>query len=94
MGGGAAATKASFNLLGGSVDFDLDLSNVHVGVNANIYTVSPTLANPSSGFVKSDYCDGAATGSKWCVEVDWIESNGDCGGATTLHTVEGRSINN
>jgi len=93
MGGGAAATKASFNLLGGSVDFDLDLSNVHVGVNANIYTVSPTLANPSSGFVKSDYCDGAATGSKWCVEVDWIESNGDCGGATTLHTVEGPGNN-
>ena len=22
-----------------------------------------------------------------CVEVDWIESNGNCGGATTLHTV-------
>jgi len=23
------------------------------------------------------------------VEVDWIETNGNCGAATTLHTVEG-----
>merc|ERR1712146_516635 len=24
-----------------------------------------------------------------CLEVDWLESNGGCGGATTLHTVSG-----
>jgi broad specificity polyphosphatase/5'/3'-nucleotidase SurE len=41
-GGGAGATKAAFNLLGGSVEFDLDVSGVHPGVNANIYTISPT----------------------------------------------------
>jgi hypothetical protein len=29
------------------------------------------------------------TGSGWCVEVDWIESNGNCGAATTLHTRDG-----
>jgi hypothetical protein len=86
-GGGAAATKSSFNLLGGSVEYDLDLRNVKSGVNANIYTVSPKFKGPS--FEKSFYCDGAATGADWCVEVDWIESNGNCGGATTLHTVEG-----
>lgn len=87
-GGGGAATKAAFNLLGGSVEYDIDLTGVPTGVNANIYTISPRGFN-NNGFNISNYCDGAATGSKWCVEVDWIESNGNCGGATTLHTVEG-----
>ena len=40
-GGGSGATKAAFNLLGGSVEFDFDVSNVHPGVNSNIYTISP-----------------------------------------------------
>eukprot|EP00040_Diaphanoeca_grandis_P028196 m.162243 g.162243 ORF g.162243 m.162243 type:complete len:328 (-) comp31269_c2_seq2:27-1010(-) len=86
-GGGGVATKSSFNLLGGSVDFDIDVSQVKVGVNANIYTISPEFKQPY--FNKSFYCDGAATGDNWCTEVDWIESNGNCGGQTTLHTVEG-----
>eukprot|EP00475_Leptophrys_vorax_P001046 TRINITY_DN1054_c0_g2_i1.p1 TRINITY_DN1054_c0_g2~~TRINITY_DN1054_c0_g2_i1.p1 ORF type:complete len:313 (+),score=67.81 TRINITY_DN1054_c0_g2_i1:40-978(+) len=91
-GGGAAATKAAFNLLGGSVEFDIDLSNVRTGVNANIYTISPP-GMGSSAFDGSKYCDGARTDNTWCVEVDWIESNGNCGGATTLHTVEGPGNN-
>jgi len=87
QGGGAAATRSSFNLLGGYVEYDIDLSAVKPKVNANIYTVSPKFDGPS--FKKSAYCDGAATGDKWCLEVDWLESNGNCGGATTLHTVQG-----
>ena len=68
------------------VEYDIDFSGVPVGVNANIYSISPT--NIGGGFAQSDYCDGAGS-APWCVEVDWIESNGNCGGATTLHTKPG-----
>jgi hypothetical protein len=90
--GGAAATKASFNLLNGYVEFDIDFSGTHTGVNANIYTISPKYIS-SSGFSQNNYCDGAKSGSQWCTEVDWIETNGNCGGATTLHTREGTGNN-
>ena len=90
-GGAAAATKAAFNLLGGYVEFDVEYAGVHTGVNANIYTISPSIG--SGGFNQNNYCDGAATGSKFCMEVDWIETNGKCGGATTLHTIEGPGPN-
>jgi len=85
--GGSVATKAAFNLLGGSVEYDVDFSGTKTGVNANIYTISP--ANIGSYFNQGHYCDGAKYGNDWCVEVDWIETNGNCGGQTTLHTVQG-----
>jgi hypothetical protein len=88
VGFGFAATLASFNLLGGSVEYDIDVRNVNIGVNANIYSISPSGIG-SGGFSQEKYCDGSKTGSDWCVEVDWIESNGNCGGQTTLHTVQG-----
>merc|ERR1711957_631746 len=88
-GGGGAATKSAFNLNGGFVEFDLDVSNVDGGVNANLYTISPE-SFASDHFNKTlDYCDGAATGSDWCMEMDWIEANGHCAAATTVHTKEG-----
>jgi len=87
-GGGGASTKSTFNLIGGSVEFDVDFSTCKTGVNCNIYTVSPSGIG-SGGYAPSQYCDGSKTGSDWCVEVDWIESNGNCGGASTLHTIEG-----
>lgn len=68
------------------MDFDIDFSGVRTGVNANIYTISPSIGN--GGYVHSNYCDGAGV-KPWCVEVDWIEANGNCGGATTLHTRPG-----
>jgi hypothetical protein len=77
--GGAAATKAAFNLLGGYVEYDIDFSGVRTGVNANIYTISPAGVSSTNGFNQNNYCDGAQTGSKWCIEVDWVESNGNCG---------------
>jgi len=87
-GGGGVATKSAFNLLNGYVEYDIDISNVDTGVNANIYTISPQFSGPF--FNKTlDYCDGAATGSDWCMELDWIEVNGHCGGAATIHTIEG-----
>jgi len=84
------ATKSAFNLLGGYAEFTYDVSKANPGVNTNIYTISPSFKN-AGGFVKeSDYCDGAINPSPWCMEDDWVESNGPCGGATTLHTVPGK----
>lgn len=86
-GGGGAATKAAYNLIGGFAEFDIDFSNVKLGVNANIYTISPSFGG---AFNKdANYCDGSPgliQQGKWCMEVDWTESNGNCLGATTLHT--------
>eukprot|EP00475_Leptophrys_vorax_P029225 TRINITY_DN426_c0_g1_i1.p1 TRINITY_DN426_c0_g1~~TRINITY_DN426_c0_g1_i1.p1 ORF type:complete len:256 (-),score=55.08 TRINITY_DN426_c0_g1_i1:60-827(-) len=87
-GGAGVATKAAFSLLGGSVEYDMDVSQAHTGCNADIYTISPSNLG-TAAFDQSKYCDGAKTGSGFCVEVDWIESNGNCGGASTLHTVPG-----
>merc|ERR1712048_705816 len=56
--------------------------------NANIYTISPKF-NKDHFNKTLDYCDGAASVADWCTEMDWIESNGACGGATTIHTIEG-----
>ena len=85
-GGGGVATRASYNLLGGSVEFDIDFSGTNIGVNANIYTISPTF---SDSFSQAYYCDAQKLGNQWCTEIDWIESNGNCGGATALHTIQG-----
>lgn len=85
-GGAGAATKAAFNLLGGSVEYDVDFSRTRPGVNANLYTISPVF---SGSFQQGAYCDGQKTGDAFCVEIDWIETNGNCGGATTLHTRPG-----
>jgi len=89
--GGGVASKASYNLLGGWISYTANFNSDPIGVNGNIYSISPTFSGgSSSSFNKgSDYCDGQGSGSTWCVEVDWIESNGFCGGATTLHTVQG-----
>lgn len=89
QGNGGVATKASFNLLEGYVQFDVDVSNVQVGVNANLYAIAPALGD--EGFYDNDnqYCDGAENNRDNCIELDWLESNGNCGGATTLHTVMG-----
>lgn len=46
-GGGGVASKSAFNLLGGQVDFDIDLSRVHTGVNANIYTIRSANVAPN-----------------------------------------------
>jgi len=86
-GAGAAATKSAFNLINGWVSYNVNFVHVPVGVNANVYSISPDFGGAPS-FTNSIYCDGQpASGSKpWCVEADWIESNGNCGGASTLHT--------
>jgi len=87
QGDGGAATKAAFNLNGGYVEFDFDVSNANTGVIPNIYTVSPD--GIGGGFSSDHYCDDGQNDKPDCLEVDWIEANGGCGGATTLHTVSG-----
>jgi len=87
QGDGGAATKAAFNLLGGYVEFDFDVSSANTGVIPNIYTVSPD--GIGGGFSSDHYCDDGENDKPDCLEVDWLESNGGCGGATTLHTVSG-----
>lgn len=88
QGNGGAATKAAFNLLGGFVEFDFDVSNANTGVIPNIYTVSPDGIS-GGGFTSDKYCDDGENDKPDCLEVDWLESNGGCGGATTLHTISG-----
>lgn len=86
-GGGGVATKTAFNLLGGYVEYDMDVTLTQPQINVNIYTISPVIAG--SSFKSTDYCDGAKTGSSWCPEMDWIESNGALCGRTTYHMIEG-----
>merc|ERR1712014_324055 len=53
-GGARASSKASYNLAGGFVEFDMDLGGAHGGVNNNVYVTFPT----SIG----QYCDSGQTG--------------------------------
>lgn len=71
------SSKASYNLAGGSVEFDMDLSKAHGKVNNNVYATFPKDGH--------SYCDsgGAAHG---CAEFDWTENNGNCRQATTWHS--------
>ena len=86
-GNSRMATKSSFNLLGGSIEFDVDLRNSKRGVNTAVYTIAPKFGGKDV-YDTSMYCDGNS--NNWCVELDFVESNGKCGGATTLHTRPGQ----
>lgn len=77
-GGGRVSGKTSFNLLGGYVEFDMDTSGSHNGVNNNFYTTSPTSC--------CSYCDIQANSSPQCMEMDIIENNGNCLAQSTWHT--------
>ena len=92
--GGAAPTSSAFNLNGDCVvngdcvAYDIDLTNADGGVNASIYTVSPTFFSMPYVSNTLHYCHGATSGDDWCRETDWIEASGYCGGAATTHTIE------
>ena len=77
-GGGRVASKASFNFLGGFVEFDMDTTFAQTGVNNNFYLVSPTKESFPA------YCDIQQTPG--CMEMDIIENNGNCVAQTTWHT--------
>jgi hypothetical protein len=71
QGDGGAATKASFNLLGGFVEFDFDVSSANTGVIPNIYTVSPD--GIDGGFTSDKYCDDGENDKPDCLK--WIGWN-------------------
>ena len=83
-GGARVSSKTSFNLLGGYIEFDMDVSKVSPEVNTNFYTTSP--AEPNCG--SECYCDiqRSSSGNPSCMELDLLENNGRCLLATTLHT--------
>lgn len=84
-GDSRVSSKTSFNLLGGYIEFDMDVSGVTAGTNTNIYTVSMTGDNCG----EACYCDIQDNGSPVCMELDIIEANGQCYFASTWHTVPG-----
>jgi len=81
-GPGGVHGRQTFNLLGGYMEFDIDTSGSHTGVNNNFYLVSP---DPSY-FKASNDCDIQAQGKPSCMEMDIIENNGNCLAQTTWHT--------
>jgi len=78
-GEGGVHGRTSWNLLGGYIEFDMDVCGAQTGVNNNFYTISPQ-GGPSSG-----YCDIQTNDSPICMELDIIENNGKCLGQTTWH---------
>jgi len=78
-GEGGVHGRTSWNLLGGFIEFDMDVCGAQTGVNNNFYTISPQ-GGPSSG-----YCDIQTNDSPICMELDIIENNGKCLGQTTWH---------
>merc|ERR1711988_1323588 len=77
-GGARASSKASYNLAGGFIEFDMDLGGAHGNVNNNFY-----LTFPRDGH---SYCDSGGSCTSCCAEFDLTENNGHCFQATTWHT--------
>jgi hypothetical protein len=83
-GDARVSSKTSWNLLGGSMEWDMDTTETKPEVNTNFYTSSPAQQNCG----QDCYCDiqRSASGKPSCMELDLIEANGNCKMATTLHT--------
>lgn len=77
-GPGGVHGKATYNLLGGYVEFTMDTTHATAATNTNFYTSSPDKC--------CAYCDIQPNKSPQCVEMDIIENNGNCAMATTWHT--------
>lgn len=81
-GGGGVHARFTTNILGGYMEFDMDTSGAHTGVNNNFYVTSP---DPSYFSAKND-CDIQGQNKPSCMEMDFVENNGNCIGQTTWHT--------
>lgn len=66
------------NLLGGSVEYDVDLSKENCGCVAAFYLVGAPGKNRSGQFWNTDgyyYCDANQVGGNYCPEYDIMEAN-------------------
>lgn len=81
-GSGGVHGRQTFNLLGGYIEFEMDTSGAHTGVNNNFYLVSP---DPSY-FKPTNDCDIQGQFKPSCMEMDIVENNGNCLAQTTWHT--------
>eukprot|EP01004_Peranema_trichophorum_P003138 NODE_2143_length_1672_cov_100.601033_g1832_i0.p1 GENE.NODE_2143_length_1672_cov_100.601033_g1832_i0~~NODE_2143_length_1672_cov_100.601033_g1832_i0.p1 ORF type:complete len:456 (-),score=103.54 NODE_2143_length_1672_cov_100.601033_g1832_i0:239-1606(-) len=90
-GSARVSSKTAWNLLGGYMEWDMDLSRVADEVNTNFYTSSPSRPNCGSNC----YCDIQAGSFVSCMELDFLENNGKCVGNTALHMfpTDGRAGN-
>ena len=82
------------NLMGGSVEYDIDLSNHECGCIAAFYTVMmPGKKQDGSPWVETDgwgYCDAMQVGGNYCPEFDIMEAN-KWSWATTPHSCDSPS---
>lgn len=61
------------NMLGGSLEYDVDLSEVGCGCVAALYTIlMPSVEDNEDPF---KYCDANQVGGHWCPEFDIMEAN-------------------
>ena len=76
------------NLLGGSIEWDVDLSSHECGCIAAFYTVSMPGKDDSGNYWWSTdswgYCDANQVAGNWCPEFDLMEAN-KWSWATTAH---------
>ena len=76
------------NLLGGSVEYDVDLSQMECGCIAAFYTVSMPGKDDSGNYWWSTdswgYCDANQVAGNWCPEFDLMEAD-KWSWATTAH---------
>ena len=72
----------SFAESGGFLEYDMELSGAHGGVNNNLYATFPQGGNQGMG----SCCDSGGSFSICCAEMDFTEDNGDCLQTTTWHT--------
>ena len=67
------------NLLGGSVEFDVDLSQMECGCIAAFYTVSMPAKDWNGNYTPGEdgfyYCDANQVGGTYCPEFDIMEAN-------------------
>jgi hypothetical protein len=67
------------NLLGGSIEYDFDLSTASCGCNVGIYLISmpgyDASGNPLPSSGGDFYCDANQVGGVWCPELDIMEAN-------------------
>ena len=67
------------NLLGGSIAYDVDLSQSGCSCNAALYLISmpgkDENGNPEPSEGKDYYCDANMVGGQWCPEFDIMEAN-------------------